>query len=175
MPSPVGHAIAGLSSMWATAPRAGRSLAVACALLAAAPDIDVLFGGHRGPTHSVGALVIVSGTAAAFAAARRLPGGPITMVCGLAYASHLLLDWLGKDTALPYGIMAFWPLTSRYYSSGANFFLEISRRYWKPDEFILGNLKSMLQELAILLPIAVLAYRWKTRNEERGTSNESRP
>jgi len=163
MPSPIGHALAGLSTTWATEARAGRRLAMACAILAASPDIDVLFGGHRGPTHSVGAVVIISAATALFAVVRRLPIGRIMMTCGLAYASHLLLDWLGKDSAAPYGIMALWPLTSRYYSSGANLFLEISRRYWKPDEFIFGNLRSMSQELALLLPIVALAWWLQTR------------
>lgn len=166
MPGPIGHALAGVSAAWATGPRTARSLTIACAILAAAPDIDVLFGGHRGPTHSVGALVIVAAAAAIFAAARRLSSGRIAVACSLAYASHLLLDWLGKDTAPPYGLMALWPLNSRYYASGADLFLEISRRYWKPDEFILGNLLSLGWELALLLPIAALAWWTRRRNTE---------
>ena len=161
MPSPIGHALAGLSTTWAAGPRAGRALVIAGAILAASPDVDVLFGGHRGSTHSLGATALVTAAAAAFAALRRLPVARVASVCGLAYASHLLLDCLGKDTAAPYGIMILWPFSTRYYSLGANLFLEISRRYWKPDEFILGNLQSLLRELAILLPIAVLACRWK--------------
>ena len=163
MPGPIGHALGGLSTAWATAPRAARSLAIACAILAAVPDIDVLFGGHRGPTHSVGALAIVTAAAAIFAGARRLPSGRIAVACSLAYASHLLLDWLGKDTAPPHGIMVLWPLTSRYYASGVDLFPEISRRYWKPDEFIVGNLLSLGWELALLLPIAAIAYFLKAR------------
>lgn len=166
MPSPIGHGLAGMSTTWVTQPRARWSLAIACAILAALPDVDVLFGGHRGSTHSLGAVALVTAAAAAFAALRRLPIGRVATVCGLAYASHLLLDWLGKDTATPYGIMAFWPLSSSYYSSGANLFLEISRRYWKPDEFIFANLKSIAWELALLLPVAALAYFLKTRRKK---------
>lgn len=158
MPSSIGHGLAGMSTTWATMPRARWSLAIAGALFAALPDVDVLFGGHRGSTHSLGAVALVTAAAALFAALRRLPIARLAAVCGLAYASHLLLDWLGKDSAAPYGIMAFWPLSSRYYSSGANLFLEISRRYWKPDEFILGNLRSIGLELALLLPVAGLTW-----------------
>lgn len=158
MPSPIGHCLAGLSTTWVTLPRARWSLAIAGGILAALPDVDVLLGGHRGSTHSLGAVVLVSAAAAAFAALRRLPIARVAAACGIAYASHLLLDWLGKDPAAPNGIMAFWPLSSRYYASGANLFLEISRRYWKPDEFIFGNLRSIAWELALLLPVAVLAW-----------------
>ena len=174
MPSPIGHALAGLSTAWASAPRAGRSLAIAGAILAAAPDVDVLFGDHRGSTHSLGAIALVTVAAAAFAALRRLPIGRVASVCGLAYASHLLLDCLGRDTAAPYGMMILWPFSTRYYSLGANLFLEISRRYWRPEEFILGNLQSLLRELAILLPITVLAYFVKTRRntEDRRQKTE---
>jgi membrane-bound metal-dependent hydrolase YbcI (DUF457 family) len=171
MPSPIGHGLAGLLTTWVTAPRARWSLALAGALLAALPDVDVLFGGHRGSTHSLGAIMVVSAAAAAFAAVRRLPIGRVVTVCSLAYASHLLLDWLGKDTATPYGVMVFWPFSSRYYSSGANLFLEISRRYWKPDEFILGNLRSIGWELALLLPIAALAWWIKRQKTEYRRQN----
>ena len=164
MPSPIGHGLIGISTTWVTAPRARRWLVVASTILAALPDVDVLFGSHRGPTHSLGAVALVIAAAAAFAAFRRLPIGRVATVCGLAYTSHLLLDWLGKDTATPYGIAVFWPVSSQYYSSGADLFLEISRRYWKPDEFIVGNLRSIGWELALLLPVAALAYWWKRRN-----------
>ena len=165
MPSPIGHSLLGVSAAWLAAPRAGRSLAIACGILAALPDVDVLFGGHRGATHSLGAVVVTSVAVAAFMAWRKLPVVRAVAACGPAYASHLLLDWLGKDTAAPYGITAFWPFSSQYYSSGANLFLEISRRYWKPEEFIFGNLHSLMREVAILLPVLALTYWWKRRNE----------
>ena len=75
-----------------------------------------------------------------------------------AYGTHILLDWLGKDTAPPFGLPALWPFSSRYYISGADLFMEISRRYWKPDEFIVGNLKAVGWEMLVLGPIAALAW-----------------
>ena len=173
MPSPIGHGLAGASVAWlfnaVRLHRASRVMLLSCALFAAAPDIDVVFGSHRGPTHSLGAVVLVTICAAVWASLRRLPALRIGAASGLAYGSHLLLDWLGKDSALPYGIMAFWPWSSAYYSSRANLFLEISRRYWKADEFIFGNLRSIAWELALLVPVAVIAYWWKRGNER---SNE---
>ena len=75
MPSPVGHAIAGVAAGWlvAGAPNAPKVAgtfagkvpatflleAVLFGALAALPDVDLLVGAHSGPTHSLGAAVIV--------------------------------------------------------------------------------------------------------------------
>ena len=75
MPSPIGHALAGVAAAWAvdlvpgdrawrTAPasaawylRAGDGLTLLCAGLGAAPDLDLAFVAHRTVTHSIGAVV----------------------------------------------------------------------------------------------------------------------
>jgi membrane-bound metal-dependent hydrolase YbcI (DUF457 family) len=174
MPSSVGHGLMGLSLTWFLAFLRGarvpplsraqqRTLALVCAALAVVPDIDVLFAVHRGPTHSLGAVLLVSLTAAGVAWWRRLPVALVAASCGLAYASHLGLDWLGKDSRTPRGIMLFWPWSAAYYTSGADLFLEISRRYWLPEEVIWGNLRSIAWELILLTPIAVIAWRLRNR------------
>ena len=168
MPSPIGHGLIGMSTAWTLIAGAERRLVLACAMLAMLPDIDVLFGAHRGATHSLGAVLLVTAGAAIFAAKRGLPIARIGTACGAAYASHLLLDWLGRDSSAPYGIQAFWPISSRYYVSGADLFWEISRRYWRPDEFVFGNLKSLGWELVLFAPLAALVWWWK----QRGMSNE---
>jgi hypothetical protein len=75
-----------------------------------------------------------------------------------AYATHIALDWLGKDTAPPFGLTALWPFSSAFYISGADLFMEISRRYWKSDEFIVGNIRAGAWELLVVGPIAAVAY-----------------
>jgi hypothetical protein len=37
-------------------------------------------------------------------------------------------------------------------------FGEVSRRYWKPEEFIVGNFEVVGRELLILIPVAVVAW-----------------
>jgi inner membrane protein len=133
-------------------------LGLVCVALAVFPDIDVVFGVHRGPTHSLGAVAMVLLAGAGFAWWRRLPVRLVAAACGLAYASHLALDWLGKDSRAPRGIMLFWPWSTEYYTSGADLFLEISRRYWLPEEVIWGNLRSIAWELMLLLPVLALAW-----------------
>jgi hypothetical protein len=71
---------------------------------------------------------------------------------GAAWASHILLDWLGSDTSPPIGIMALWPFSWEYYQSSLCVFDAISRRYWLRHEFFAGNLRAVLKELAILVP-----------------------
>ena len=78
MPSPIGHALAGIAVAWAadlmpgrrawraTGPtaslfaQAGGTLTLACGVLAAAPDLDLFFRvRHRAITHSLGAVILI--------------------------------------------------------------------------------------------------------------------
>ena len=171
MPSPVAHALAGIAAGWLIAPPrqgsgsqlAGRAAAFAAAALA--PDLDLLIGTHRGPTHGLGAAVLVgalvwlvrsSGLTSKNDAAR------VGCAAALAYASHTLLDWLGSDSSPPIGVMALWPLTRDYYESNLHVFMAISRRYWLP-EFWTYNLRAVLRELLILGPpfALIMALRWR--------------
>ena len=176
MPSPAGHLIAGVAVAWAAeafAPRrlrvleAGRPstaapivtpLVLACATLAIAPDLDILIASHRTYTHSMAAAALAALAGGSMARALRLPGLATGLACGLAVASHIVLDWLGHDTSTPRGLMALWPVSSAYYYSGVDLFADISRRYWKPEEFILKNAVSVAREVAILGPIVALAW-----------------
>ena len=171
MPSPVGHALAGLAvGVLAAGPRAlvraidppAAKRPIDTALLAmlpfaalgALPDVDLLFGVHSMYTHSVGA------AAAVLLIARVVTGSwRWAVAASLAYATHLLLDWLGHDTTPPIGIMALWPFRPDYYQSDLHLFLPISRRYWV-DGFLAHNLTAVARELVIVGPIAFLAY-WR--------------
>ena len=70
------------------------------AALGIAPDLDLIVGAHRGPTHSAGAVVLVA-LATWFVVGRQARRGRWTIACAAAYGSHLLLDWLAKDSVLP--------------------------------------------------------------------------
>src|SRR4051812_45234552 len=117
MPSPFGHALAGIAVAW-TADlihgdrtwrrpmvsdtvghagwyrQAGGGLTVVCAGLAAAPDLYLLLGVHRTATHSIAAAVVVGvcagAVAAAFPAGARRPIARVALMCAAAYGSHLL-------------------------------------------------------------------------------------
>ena len=59
MPSPIGHALGGIAAGWAIAPVKNARNAVLLAGAGAAADLDLLVGTHRGPTHSLGAAVLM--------------------------------------------------------------------------------------------------------------------
>lgn len=121
-----------------------------------AADLDLLVGAHRGPTHGIGAAVIVGVMAWVILRVARAPrSAVIACAVAMAYASHALLDWLGADASPPIGIMALWPFSHQYYQSPWPVFMPISRRYWLP-EFWIFNLLALGLELLILIPLATI-------------------
>ena len=135
-------------------------------LAAASPDVDLAFHAHSGPTHGLGAALIVGFATFAFMRWRALADAARTAsAVAAAYASHTLLDWLGTDTSPPIGIMALWPFSHAYYESHLHVFLAISRRYWLP-QFWTDNLLALSRELILLVPIVwvVVWRRRKNRN-----------
>jgi len=174
MPSPIGHALAGIAAGWLVDPPGARDArgalrrAAVFALAATAPDLDLLVGAHSGPTHGLGAAAIVGVLVWIWGRGRGRSGGwggsrtaPVALAA--AYASHTLLDWLGSDTSAPIGIMALWPFSRDYYESRLHVFMAISRRYWLPD-FWTYNLRALARELVILVPLVaavLLIRRWR--------------
>jgi len=188
MPSPLGHALGGLSAGWliAGAPASPRSFdsvrrahrsTVARALLFAAigmaPDLDLLVGLHRMYFHSLGAALIVM--LAAMALTRSSVSGAshahgttganstiVGLACGAAYASHILLDWLGDDATPPIGLMALWPISADYYQSSLHLFMSTTRRY-RPG-FWMQNATAVAYEIGMLLPVTAVIY-WLRRDK----------
>src|SRR3954470_21657864 len=120
MPSPIGHLIIGAALGPAITPDKTRMVAW-CAVLAAAPDLDLLFPGtHRTVTHSVGAVIAVTVvTIVSILVTGKVTGVRpgvrprvrylIAVALILAFTSHLVLDWLGADPTPPNGLQLFWP------------------------------------------------------------------
>ena len=165
MPTPVGHVLGGLAAAFlafAAAPRqrwVTPGLLGAAALAAIFPDFDLLLGAHRTYTHSIGAVVSV--TLVSLVLLRKRAGVVTSaLAIGAAYASHLVLDWFGKDSSNPPGLMLLWPFSSNYYLSGLDAFREVSRRYWRPEEFVVGNLVAVAVEVLVLLPVLISAWVW---------------
>jgi membrane-bound metal-dependent hydrolase YbcI (DUF457 family) len=198
MPSPIGHALGAVAAGWlvggrvwpgwhATAfiPRlrpitdalgpkrraydlnlTNRAMAaVLYATVGIAPDLDLLVGAHSTYTHSIGAVGIVFLVACALSKRPR-----VAAAIAAAWASHLLLDWLGNDTSPPIGIMALWPFSGEHYESSFYVFDAISRRYWLTEHFVWSNLRAALKEVLILGPVAGVSY-WVTSVNHRATKN----
>jgi membrane-bound metal-dependent hydrolase YbcI (DUF457 family) len=164
MPSPIGHALAGVAVASILDRRLDRRLALIAAGLGAVPDIDLLLPiPHRTITHSLGAVVIVTIIAAVVTpqVTTRRAVWRVALICGAAYASHLLLDWLGVDRYAPYGVTLLWPFSSRFYISGWDIFRQTARQHLFTWPVIVINVKAIAQEVALLGPL-VLAL-WSVR------------
>ena len=172
MPSPVGHALGGaIVGLLVGAPqrggrrgldgqRAARSTprVAAGAVARMQPDLDFLWGRHNMETHSLGAAV----AAGVVAWLWRRGQGRLALTVGLAWASHVLFDWLGSDDTAPLGVMALWPVTSAFYFAHAYVFEAISRRYWL-DGFLAHNLWAVTTEVLMLGPVLAVAAWWRAR------------
>jgi membrane-bound metal-dependent hydrolase YbcI (DUF457 family) len=177
MPSPFGHALAGLAvgllaespdeprATWAR--RSVSTFAAIAALTAALPDTDLLYPGlHRGITHSIGATIALTIIAAAVT---RWVTGRVrwrwVVMLAAAQASHTLLDWLGTDRYDPAGIQALWPFSDRFYISGWDVFPPTERRIFLPGA-IMVNLRALIGEIAIVGPIAAISWFAATRRRK---------
>jgi LexA-binding, inner membrane-associated putative hydrolase len=196
MPSPVGHALAGLAIAWSldhretrfdVTPGGLRSLsgsghprpqmiAWTCAALAAAPDLDLLGPWpHRAATHSVLAIALVAIVSMLVTA--KVTGRVdwrIVLLFTTAYGSHLLLDWSSEDTRLPRGVQLLWPFSQRWFISDWQFFRSTIRERIFSLSSIRINLLAVVQEIAILGPIAALAWSVRVKTAARFPAKLSR-
>jgi LexA-binding, inner membrane-associated putative hydrolase len=168
VPSPIGHALGALAAGWTVAPRPDTTRqawtqAAIIAATGAAADLDLLIGRHRAETHSIGAAVIVATLAAVWRWPVARSRARIWLVIALAWCTHPLLDALGTDTAPPIGIMAWWPFSHAYVLAGWHLFAGVTRRWQDPVYFIRLNAQAAVREVAILMPLAVLAWWWRLR------------
>ena len=150
--------------------KAGNGFTLLCAGLGAAPDLDLAFTAHRTMTHSLAAVIGVGLCAAVLAASLRRPVARIALTCAAAYGSHLLLDWLGTDNYPPRGIQLLWPISREWYISGLDIFRQTARLRIFTRGPMLTNVRAILQEIAILLPILAVLWRLR-RNQELGIKN----
>jgi membrane-bound metal-dependent hydrolase YbcI (DUF457 family) len=175
MPSPIGHALGGVAAAWSaehlpaspsgqeSCGRISTALTLVCAVLAAAPDLDLLVPGfHRTVTHSVAAAVLVMIIAAGVTGwvTRRNRSclwdvWRIAGICGLAYASHILLDWLGTDPNPPFGIQALWPFSHQWFIAGWTIFPVTERRSFFSWAALATNTKAVAVEVIILGPLVL--------------------
>lgn len=164
MPSPIGHALAGLAVAWGAdllpgQPISGPRLTLTCTALAALPDADLLLPiAHRTATHSltavaaVGLLIIVATGVTGKVTTK------IAVVCMAALASHLLLDWMALDWTKERGIQLLWPFSHRWFISGWDIFRGTERRHLFSVATLRTNLAAVSQEIAILAPVALAAW-----------------
>jgi membrane-bound metal-dependent hydrolase YbcI (DUF457 family) len=186
MPTPIGHALAGLAVAWSAEPPTearslGRALArpltVLCVALAVLPDLDLLYPPmHRTATHSIGAIILVTIIAAGVTGwvTGRI-NWRIAFVCAAAYASHIVTDWLGTDRSYaPYGIQMFWPFDKGWYISGWDVFPPVERRNPFSAATIRTDIAAAFREIVILGSVAVAIWFARKRSPRRNRRSPQR-
>jgi membrane-bound metal-dependent hydrolase YbcI (DUF457 family) len=169
MASPIGHALAGLAVAWGadlrspnrSAPRTGTALTLTCVALAAAPDLDLLITGfHRTATHSLLSVVLVALVAALITArasrAQARPSGHVVRVavlCAVAWASHIGVDWISADLSNPQGMQILWPFADTWFISGWDIFPGTERRRLLSGPSLRLNALALVTELVVMAPI----------------------
>lgn len=180
MPSPIGHAIAGLAIGFAGDPDVPQAeqgdhaspwpwrFVFLAALFAVLPDFDLALpkGTHRSFTHSFVAVAFIFSitmlmTGEVTAKVRRR----IALMLAAAYASHLLLDYLGVDRSDPAGMQLLWPFSHASYLSGWDLFPPTERNFLNPAIWAI-DLRALLSEL-MLTPIALGAWWVRRRRKSR--------
>jgi membrane-bound metal-dependent hydrolase YbcI (DUF457 family) len=183
MPSPLGHALAGVAIAWSAEairrqplrvePR--FTLAGTCVALAISPDLDFLYPPiHRMMTHSLAAGLCVAVAMWVLHRHRRRDAWTIAVVCVAAFGSHLLLDWLGGDTKRPAGIQLLWPFSADWFISDLHVFRATDIGGFFKPRIMLSNAQAILQEVGIVLPFAAAAYAWRRRVLGAGTGGPKR-
>ena len=174
MPTPVGHALAGLAVGAAVTwrrPLLGpwRDM-VLFGALAQAPDLDFLPGillgrpeaFHHGASHSLG-FALLAGLLMALWGRRQGQGQAWrwALMGFLVYLAQVLADAASVDTSFPYGVPLWWPLSDAYVIAARPLFLDVWRKPWGLP-LVWHNLRAVGLEVLILGPPAALMI-WLTR------------
>ena len=144
------------------------AVAVAAAV---APDLDLLLrfidgrNHHQAESHSIGAVLIVGAVVALVA---RVAGSrwavSLGLVAAAGWGSHLLLDYLGRDTHPPIGLPILWPFAHGYFKFPWPLFLDIGRTLsWHT---VRHNALAVAWEMVLMLPILLATWWWRQRRGE---------
>lgn len=176
MTTPIGHGITGLALNFLLPAQSLRHRLWVAGLLvvsACAADLDFVPGiliqdvnvFHRGPSHSL-VMALVWG-ALVWIVARRFSSRAliIASLAALAYASHMLLDFLGTDTREPFGIPLLWPFSDMHFAHDPGFFAGI--RHGVPGDSLATSIGELMSPhnfralgLEIVATVPVLLLCW---------------
>jgi len=173
MPTPVAHSLAGTTIALLSSGKRPLNLKLFAASVGAAMFADIDFGVgfllgrnvHHYFTHSVGFTLLFAGTAYLLARAYARPRPALdALVLGVCYLSHVVLDVLSKDTAAPYGVQFFWPLSDRFFISPILVFDDIWRGTLA-KLFGIHNWLAVAREALLMGPPSALAFWWWKRRQ----------
>lgn len=186
MPTPLGHALAGLAVHAACQDKKPLALNrenagwAALAIVASlAPDLDFFHlseGGltvsglwHHGVTHSMGFALAAGAAVALWARVRGRPDSlKVFIVVAGAWTLHVLADLLNVDQYPENGIglPALWPLSDKFY------ILPILPGVNRAEPFTSASLGAFAIEAALFGALALAALAWKTKKGGARTVRE---
>lgn len=177
MPSPIGHTLLGLT-VEALLAKDDRGRPGAAAFWANAPDMDMMAGliegrpgaWHAHETHSLGAALAAGLAAGLFGRARGHAFRTSFIGGTAAYASHVLLDFMGKRQED--GMPILWPFSRRRIASPRAWFSTITSRSRERGFFrgllSVHNLQAVAWEVVTLAPVLVLVRALQKRRGPAG-------
>jgi membrane-bound metal-dependent hydrolase YbcI (DUF457 family) len=172
MPSPIAHGLVGLTVHVLASRDRGElrdrwriAVIVGAALL---PDLDLTFrfvdgrNHHDNELHSVGFALLAALAAAVFFSLRRWRRPlALALTVGLAWCSHLLLDFLNVDTHPPIGLLALWPFSHAYFKSPVPIFMDIGRTLdWTT---VRHDTAAVAWECTVLVPLLLATWYCRRR------------
>ena len=177
MASPLGHALAG-GALYALAAPSGSAVRnwrpwAWAAFAGTAADLDFLPGllvhdpsrYHHEATHSLVAALVFALLAGVLASRVLGPLGWRIAFLGVAYGSHLGLDYFTLDRTPPQGIPLLWPFSGEVFMAPVPVFWDLYHGSSWVAFVNWHNVVAVLRELAILGPPAVLACAWRLGRE----------
>ena len=170
MPSPVGHTLGAFAALVALEPRIVASRYKTTIALGASfvfgslADADFVVAHftslpylrHHYFSHSIPFAICFTVLFWILVKCFRLRNaGRLAGLIGVAYSTHLLLDYFADDGSRPYGIPLLWPFINKHFIAPFDLFYSIHR--WEfSDIFSMHNLVGVMIEIAVLAPIALL-------------------
>ena len=163
MPTPIAHSLAGISVYFGIYRGQDKRLLVAIVAAACAADLDFglnfLTGDnyHHYFTHSFSFVALFTATAYFVSLlTKRLSPKRDALLLGIAYFTHIALDYFSKDTSAPFGMELFWPFSKEFFIAPFVIFDDI----WRGTLAQLLSLHNWLavgQEILYIGPICILA------------------
>ena len=85
----------------------------------------------------------------------------LALTVGLAWCSHLLLDYLNVDTNPPIGLLALWPFSHAYFKAPVPIFMDIGRTLdWTT---VRHDAAALAWECAVLVPLLLVTWHYRRR------------
>ena len=172
MPSPVGHALIGLTAANIVLKR--QLYQSVCWIIfvvfaANAADLDFLPGWlvgdinrfHHGISHSIG-MAFIFAVLCVFISQRFTARTRLVFTLALViYLSHLLADYLGVDRVEPYGAPFLWPFSEDYYLAPVQLFQPIEHgNLGEIASSVFDKIFSYKNLLAVLIEVIIIGPLW---------------